>query len=134
MVTFEVSQTLEMQANLDPPYGLVERRQSPRLNFAEPVQFRDILKPHELYTGAIARDLSASGLRIRSEMVLPKEQRLLLLLSLPGSHRVIRAIARVAWDSDRSFGSGSEAGLQFVGIAPEDQEAIAGFVERGVVS
>ena len=134
MVAFEMRQTLEMQANPDSPYGLVERRQSPRLNFVEPVQFRNILKPHELYTGAIAQDLGASGLRIRSEMALPKEQRLLLQLSLPGSHRVIRAIARVAWDSERSFGSGSEAGLQFIGIAPEDQGAIAGFVERGVVS
>ena len=123
-----------MQANPNPMQGLIERRQTPRLNFAEPVQFRNVLKPHELYSGSVAKDLSAGGIRIRSEAILAKEERLLVQVSLPGSRRLIRAIACVAWDSERSFGSDAEAGLQFVGITPEDREAIAGFVERGVVS
>ncbi len=129
-----MNSTLEMQANSNLTQGLVERRQTQRLNFTGPVQFRSVLKPNELYTGSAARDLSASGVRIRSERALPKEGRLVIQLSLPDSHRPIRVIARVAWNSDRPFGTGAEAGLQFVGITSEDRDAIAGFVERGVVS
>ena len=112
----------------------VERRRQPRLNFTGPVQFRDLLKGGSLFYGSLAHDLSAGGLRVRSYAPMAKGNRLLLLLDLPGVRGVVRAIAQVAWQSQRPAGPGYETGLQFIGIAPEDRDSIAGWVERGVVS
>ena len=113
----------------------VERRRQLRLNFTEPIQFRSLFKADSLFHGSLARDLSASGLRIRNYTPMAKEERLLLLLDLPGSpRRVIRAITRVAWQTERPKDSGYDTGLQFIEIAPEDRDSIADWVERGVVS
>lgn len=111
----------------------VERRRQPRLNFTEPVQFRDLLKAESLFYGSLGRDLSAGGLRIRGYTPMATGNRL-LLLGLPGFRRVVRAITRVAWQSRLPSGPGYETGLQFIEIAPEDRDSIAGWVERGVVS
>ena len=123
-----------MQVNADPPEAPIERRRQPRLNFTEPIQFRDLLKAESLFYGSLARDLSAGGLKIRHYTPMAKGDRLLLLLDLPDPQRRVRAIAQVSWQSRRPFGSGYETGLQFIGISPEDRDSIAGFVERGVVS
>ena len=123
-----------MQVQYHPPQPFDERRRLPRLNYTEPIQSRNLLKSNEVYSGSLARDLSAGGLRIRSSVPLAKENRLLVLLSLPDSRRVIRAVSRVAWHAQRPFGSGYESGLQFIEIASEDRDSIAGYVERGVVS
>ena len=117
-----------------PPKALAERRQLPRLTFTEPLQFRRLLKPQEIYTGSLARDLSAGGVRLRGSKPLAKEDRFVVLLSLPGSDRQIRVISRVAWNAERPFGSGYETGLQFIQIMPEAKNSIAGFVERGVAA
>ncbi len=45
-----------------------------------------------------------------------------------------RAVAQVAWQNELPGGPGYETGLQFIEIAPEDRDSIAGWVERGVVS
>ena len=107
-----------MPANLNLTEAPIERRWQPRLNFTEPVQFRNLLKTDALFRGSLARDLSTGGLRIRGYTPMAKGDRLLLLLDLPGFRRVVRTIAQVAWQSQRPFGSGYETGLQFIGIAP----------------
>ena len=113
---------------------LVERRQQMRLTFTEPVQYRNVFKPNELYSGSLARDLSAGGVRIATPVPLAKDDRLVVLLTLPDAPTVIRAIARVAWQQQKPFGSIYESGLQFIQITPEDRDLVASFVERGVVS
>ena len=116
------------------PQAFDERRHLPRLTFTDAVQFRRLLKPSVQFTGSLARDLSAGGLRILNSSPLGHEERLVVLVSLPGVRQLIRAVARVVWSSERPFGSGYQAGLQFIEILPEDKESIAGFVERGVTS
>ncbi len=123
-----------MQANSNLTEAPIERRRQPRLNFAEPIQFRPLLKADSLFYGSLARDLSISGLRIRNFTPMAKGDRFLLLVDLPGSRPLIRVVTQVAWQAQRPFGSGYETGLQFVGIDPDDRDSIAGFVERGVVS
>jgi len=125
---------LTMEADSISTQPLVERRQLPRLTFTGPLQYRDLFKARRVYSGSLARDLSAGGLRIATAVPLAKDDRLILLLSLPDSLREIRAIARVAWHRQRPFGSAYESGLQFIEITSEDRDSIAGFVERGVVS
>ena len=122
-----------MEADSTPTQPLVERRRQMRLNFTGPVQYRDVFKPQEVYSGSLARDLSAGGLRIATPVPMAKEDRLVLLFSLSDSSQIIRAIARVAWHRQKPFGSSYESGLQFIQITTEDRDSIAGFVERGVV-
>ena len=121
-----------MQANSHSTEAPIERRRQLRLNFTGPVQFRNLLKAEALFYGCLARDLSAGGLKIRGYTPMAKGDRLLLLLDLPVSRQVVRAVAQVAWQAQRPFGY--ETGLQFIEIAPEDRDSIAGLVERGVVS
>ena len=112
-----------------------ERRRFQRLNYTDPVQFRDVLKPGESYSGAVARDLSAGGVRMTTWTFLPKDGRLVVTLTLPGRTQPVRAISRIAWtQKERSSLERYECGLEFIGISPEDREAVAGHVERGVVS
>lgn len=123
-----------MQTDPHPAEVPVERRRQPRLSFTGPVQFRDLLKSESLFHGSLGRDLSAGGLRVRGYTPMAKGNRLLMLLDLPGFRQVVRAITRVAWQSQMPLGSVYETGLQFIEIAPEDRDSIAGWVERGVVS
>ena len=123
-----------MPADLQPTQAFVERRRLPRLAFREPIQYRTLLKLHKAYSGSLGFDLSASGTRIVHPAALAREDRLVVLLDLPESRRLIRAVARVAWHRERPFASGYESGLQFIEITPEDRDSIAGRVERGVVS
>ena len=123
-----------MQAKSNLTEAPIERRRQPRLNFSRPIQFRDLLKADSLFHGSLARDLSIGGLRIRNYAPMAKGDRLLLLMDLPDSRPLIRVVTRVAWQTYRSFGSGYETGLQFIGIDPDDWDSIAGHVERGVVS
>ena len=121
-----------MEALPTQPEPLVERRQSPRLPYAEPIQYRDVFKPHELFAGSLPRDLSAGGLRLTTQRFIAKDARLVVLLCLPDSLRQVRTICRVAWERGHAFGGGYEYGLQFIEMSADDKEAIAGFVERGV--
>ncbi len=125
---------LTMEADRISTQPLVERRQLPRLTFTGPLQYRDLFKAPRVYSGSLARDLSAGGLRISSSTSFARDDRLVLLLSLPDSLREIRAIARVSWQRERPFASSYESGLQFIEITSEDRDSIADFVERGVVS
>lgn len=122
-----------MEVTLPTQDPLAERRGLPRLRCASAVQFRALLKTHELFTGSLSKDVSAGGVRLTTTTFLPKDARLVLLLSLPGDLTPIRAISRVAWTEEKAYSAGYESGLQFTGILPEDRDAIAGFVERGPV-
>ena len=134
VVNLILEQTLAMEATVNQEKPIVERRQLPRLPFTKPVQYRSLFKAPRVYTGSIAGDLSASGLRITNAVPLSKEDRLVLLFSLPDSAQTIRTIARVACQRERPFEAGYESGQQFIEITPEDRDSIAGYVERGVVS
>ncbi|MBI3318458.1 MAG: PilZ domain-containing protein [Candidatus Omnitrophica bacterium] len=111
---------------------LIERRRLPRLSVSAPVQFRNVLKPNEPFSGCLTQDLSASGVRLTSSAFLPKEERLVLLLHLPGVLKAVRMIGRVAWLRRHRFAESYDCGLQFIEITPEDKGLIAGVVERGV--
>lgn len=80
------------------------------------------------------KNLSASGLCLSAASFLPRGVRIVLLLSLPRLLKPIRMIGRVAWMRQQRFSEGCDFGLQFIEIASEDRDKIAGFVERGVVA
>jgi hypothetical protein len=98
------------------------------------VSFRDLLNPHQTYIGALTQDISAGGLRIRTDQFLSKGGRLVLEIKLPGQFRPMRAISQVAWVRQGVDNSRCDCGLEFIAVAPEDRDAIAGHVERGVLT
>lgn len=114
--------------------ALVERRRLPRLKFSAPIQFRNILRPQESFIGSLSKDLSASGVRLTTFTFLPKDTRLVLLLSLPGFLKPTRIIARVVWMQRQRFTDAYDCGVQFLEIATEDRNRIADVVERGIVA
>ena len=113
---------------------LAERRRCPRLTYTNPIQYRDVFKPQMLFSGCISKDLSAGGFRVTTSRALPNDARLVVLLSLPDSLRQIRAISRVIWQNQLPSGTAYEYGLEFIEITAEDRNAIADYVEKGVVS
>lgn len=122
-----------METNSPKLEPLIERRRFPRLKVSIPIQFRNVLKPGESFVGALSENLSAAGARMKSFTFLPKEARLVLLLSLPGQLKPIRLIGRVAWMQHQRFREGYDCGIQFLEITPEDRETIADTVERGIL-
>ena len=121
---------LETEANPQPPY-LLERRRFPRLSFRESLRFRGLFEPHQVFCGAMARDLSASGVRIHTAEFLPRETRLVVLLDLPGKIDPIRAIGQVLWVEQDHISGRFKCGLEFIEIMPEDRTLIADHVEWG---
>ena len=113
--------------------SLVERRRLPRFLTTLPVQFRGILKPQDPFRGSLSKDLSAGGVRMTVSGFLPKETRLVLLLSLPACLKPVRTIAQVVWVQKKPLAEGYDCGIRFLEITPEDRELIADAVERGVV-
>ena len=122
------------QTNRTFPAPLDERRRYPRLNFTGPVSFRDVFNPHESFTGAVCRDVSAGGVRLIGSKFVPEDSRVVLVLTIPGELRPMRMISRVAWVKEQSaLGESYDCGLEFIEINPGDQEIVAGYVERGIV-
>ena len=122
-----------MEAIREESEPLVERRRLPRLKVSTPVQFRDVLKPQETFTGSLSKEISVGGIRMNAPGFVAQESRLVLLLSLPSLLKPMRAIGRVVWVREQPFAQGYDCGVQFVEIAPEDREALADYVERGIV-
>jgi len=122
---------------MEAPFGtsqpLIERRRFPRINNVDvAVQFRDVLKPSEPFVGCLCKNVSASGARLTTDVFLPKESRLVVLVSMPPVLlKPIRLIGRVAWSKQQSFGGGYDLGIHFVEVTAEDKKTIADFVEGG---
>jgi c-di-GMP-binding flagellar brake protein YcgR len=116
----------------DKPFA--ERRRFPRLNLNASVQFRHVLKPQKAFTGAVCKNLSAQGMCMAGAPLLSPEARLVLLLSLPKLLKPLRMIAKVTWMREQPQSERFDYGLQFIEISSQDQDTIAGYVERGVVA
>ena len=123
-----------MEAAVSASQPLVEQRRFPRLHVKTAVQFRNILKPSEPFSGSLCKNVSASGLCLMTDGFLPKESRWVLLVSLPWvSREPVRLIGRVVWSTQKPSGQPCECGIQFIQVAAEDKKMIADFVERGIV-
>ena len=119
-----------MEATLETSEPHIERRQFPRLASRAAVQFRSVLKSQEQFNGTLSKDLSSSGLCMTSDVFLPKDSRLILLVSLPGILRPVRLVCRVTWTQRQRFADGYECGVEFVEMTPEDRQEIIHYVQR----
>ncbi|MBM4380541.1 MAG: PilZ domain-containing protein [Deltaproteobacteria bacterium] len=72
-----------------------------------------------------AADLSLGGAFLRAALLLEEGETLSLEFRLPGSHRLLKATARVAWV--RRFPAGGQPagmGMEFLSMSPEDREVL----------
>lgn len=81
-----------------------------------------------LPVGALTQDLSRDGLSLRVGLDLVKHDLVKFDFPLPGSGRLTRAYAAVAWA--RNQGPETVVGLRFTGISEEAQDQIEAWVER----
>ena len=111
------------------PY-VQERRRQPRVNARLPLQYKDIQRPIEIYSGTLSRDVSQGGIRFISNEFLSIFTRLLLEVSVPSLSRPIKAISKVAWIQKIPRSSQYNVGVQFLDMTEEDKKQLASFIAK----
>lgn len=107
-----------------------ERRRFHRINAHVPMQFKDIQRPIEIYSGTLTKDVSEGGARFIASDFLSVFTRLLVEISVPSFSRPIKAISKVAWIQKQPRGNQYNVGLQFLDITEEDKKQLASFISK----
>ncbi len=104
-----------------------ERRQSVRVQCHLPALLKNIdsnsLQPID---NALVMNISRSGICVRLDQFIPVQSRLYVYLNLP-DHPPIEVRTAPAWISELPHLEKYEMGGRFVGIRPEDENAIQSF-------
>lgn len=111
------------------PY-VKERRKFPRINARLPLQFKDIQRPIETFSGTLTKDISEGGVRFISSEFLSIFTRLLIEASIPSFSRPIKSISKVAWIRKVPHGSQYDIGVQFMDMTEEDRKQLASFIAK----
>ena len=107
-----------------------ERRRYARINARVPLQFKDIQRPIETYSGTLTKDISEGGVRFTAGEFLSVFTRLLVEISMPSFSRPIKAISKVAWIQKQPRGTQYNVGLQFLDMTEEDKKHLASFIAK----
>lgn len=107
-----------------------ERRRFTRVNTRVPLQFKDIQRPIETYSGTLTKDICEGGVRFIANEFLSVFTRLLVEISVPSFSRPIKAISKVAWIQKQPRGSQYNVGLQFLDMTEEDRKHLASFIAK----
>ena len=104
-----------------------ERRQSIRVECEFSTTFRDLDSgnPGQI-EGAVVKNISRGGVKIRVDAFIPIQDRLYVYLHLP-SHHTIEVQVKPAWIVELPHLGKYEVGARFVDMKQEDEEAIQGF-------
>ncbi|MFH1868050.1 MAG: PilZ domain-containing protein [Candidatus Omnitrophota bacterium] len=111
------------------PY-VKEKRSHPRLDVRLPVQYKDIQRPIEAYSGTLSRDIGEGGMRFLSNEFLSVFTRLLIEVSIPSLSRPIKAISKVAWIQKVPRNSQYNVGIKFMDMTEEDKKQLASFIAK----
>lgn len=105
-----------------------ERRQFVRLDTRLEVKYT--ILPSGSATASVTRDIGGGGICLFTDQVLERGQQLQVSLALPGRAQPVNFTGEVMWcEAYEMIGQSSrqkavEAGIRFVEIAPQDQEAV----------
>lgn len=105
-----------------------ERRQFPRITQPLEAQYRPSGEFSELWRTVQTLDLSAVGIRVRSEVPLEFWTTLDIRLRVPGLREPLMLRGRVAWNTTLPSGM-AEIGVAFVDLGPEQQVQIDTLVQ-----
>lgn len=111
------------------PY-VKERRRFPRINARLPLQYKDIQRPIETYSGTLTRDIGEGGIRFIANEFLSIFTRLLVEASIPSFSRPIKAISKVAWIRKIPSGNQYDVGVQFMDMTEEDKKHLTSFIAK----
>ncbi|NQT90327.1 MAG: PilZ domain-containing protein [Candidatus Omnitrophica bacterium] len=107
-----------------------ERRRFPRVGARVPLQFKDIQRTIETYSGTLTKDISTGGVRFTSNEFLSIFTRLLVEASVPSFSRPIKAISKVAWIRKIPRSSQYDVGVQFMDMTEEDKKQLGSFISK----
>jgi len=111
-----------------------ERRRFLRVNARLPLQFKDIQRPMEVYSGTLTKDVSEGGVCFSSVDFLSVFTRLLVEVSVPSFARPVKAISKVAWIQKQPRGNQYIVGLQFLDMTEEDKKQLSSFIAKSPAS
>jgi c-di-GMP-binding flagellar brake protein YcgR len=111
------------------PY-VKERRGTPRISARLPLQYKDIQRPIETYSGTLTKDVSEGGVRFIANEFLSVFTRLLLEVSVPSFSRPIKAISKVAWIQKIPRSNQYNVGVQFMDMTEEDKKQLTSFIAK----
>lgn len=107
-----------------------EKRRHTRVRTRIPLQFKDIQRPIETYSGTLTKNLSEGGVRFIVNEFLSVFTRLLVEISMPSFSHPIKAISKVAWIQKQPRGTQYDVGLQFHDMTEEDKKQLASFISK----
>ena len=106
-----------------------EKRRFRRIEGRFPLKYKDLRKTDEESRGSVSKNLSAGGVRFRSDRFISLACRLVVELNLPTLAKPIKAVSKVAWIKKLPVGDDYEIGNQFLEIARQDKNIIQDFVK-----
>lgn len=106
-----------------------EKRKARRIEGGFPLKYKDLKRVDDDFRGTVTKNLSAGGVRFRSDRFISLACRLVVELNIPQVPKPIRAISKIAWIKKLPVGNDYEVGNQFLEISREDKEVIRDFVK-----
>ena len=110
--------------------SIEEKRRYPRVESNLPLQYKNIKKLSGVSMGSLASNISAGGIRFKTNEFISLACRLVVEINLPTIPKPIKAISKVAWIRKLPVGEQYELGIQFLEIAKEDKDHITNFTNK----
>ncbi len=110
--------------------SIEEKRRYPRVESNLPLQYKNIKKLSGVSMGSLASNISAGGIRFKTNEFISLACRLVVEINLPTIPKPIKAISKVAWIRKLPVGEQYELGNQFLEIAKEDKDHITNFTNK----
>ena len=107
-----------------------EKRRYPRVESNLPLQYKNLKKLSGVSMGSLASNISAGGIRFKTNEFISLACRLVVEINLPTIPKPIKAISKVAWIRKLPVGEQYELGNQFLEIAKEDKDHITNFTNK----
>ena len=116
----------------------VEKRRHPRVDLEVTVRFRRLAQDEKeeavtQFQQAQTKDVSQSGIALVQTQHLDSGDLIKLEIDLPGRDKPVKAYSEVMWIRPPGAEEKVEiAGIQFMGLKPEDEAYLAGLVEQAL--
>lgn len=105
---------------------MAEKRKYPRINVSFPVECSVL--PQRKYFYTVSRDLSLGGVKILSNIFLPKNDSFKLTINL--IDKTLDVKAKVAWCNSERMIDRYSAGLEFIEINQTSHRGLSSFLDK----
>jgi len=109
--------------------NIIEKRKSPRIKAAVPLQYKELHGNTYLAKGALTKDLSEGGVRFITDRFIGLACHLMLEMQLPSMAKSIKAISKPSWVRKTRHGTTYEIGSQFLALTSKDAARLSDFTK-----